>query len=359
MSTTIDDPGLLDDLEEFYRTYYDEAIHDLAEGFPNDQKSLYVDWNDLFRFDPDYLDDFRDKPGEIHPYLEEALRNYPLPIDIDLAGVHVRVTNLPDHLTYPVGAYRSAQIGEYLAVAGQVQKQTEVKPKPVTAAFECQRCGTLTPIPQSDGDLQKPHECQGCERQGPFQLNREQSEWVDYQVIRLQLPPERARGSTGATVDVHLEDDLVGVVDVGDRATVAGQLTVREGDSVAYEPHIEAHAVELEQTDYEEIDIEPYLDDIQELLARRDPYEALVASIGPDIYGMDSIKEALALQLFGGVRAQPGRAAYPPVRGPGDGKILATQGHGTDRAALDLRQWKGCHGGRHDRRGDARRLRRR
>lgn len=305
MTTTVDNHELLDAFDEFLGRYYDDAIRELAEGFPSEQQSLTVDWNDLFRYDPDLVDDFREDPETLLAHLEESLANYDLPVAVDLTPAHVRVRNVPAHHSYPVGAYRSAHIGEYLAISGQVQKQTEVKPKPVEAAFECQRCGSLTTIPQGGDELQEPHECSGCERQGPFAINRTASEWVDYQALRLQLPPEQAKGGNGATIDVHLEDDLVGAAEVGDRVTVPGQLTVREGSDVAFEPHLEAHHVGIDQTDYEEIDIEPYLDDIQALLeGDSDPYELLVDSIGPDIHGMETIKEALALQLFGGVRAQ-------------------------------------------------------
>jgi len=52
-------------------------------------------------------------------------------------------------------------------VHGIIRKATDVRPKIEEAAFECQLCGTLSRIPQSSGDFQEPHECQGCERQGP------------------------------------------------------------------------------------------------------------------------------------------------------------------------------------------------
>jgi len=208
MSTTTNDTTLLDDLDEFLGTYYNEAIGELAAGFPSEGKSLYIDWNDLFRFDPALVDDFRREPEQIESHLEEALAQYTLPVDIDLAEAHVRVMGVPEHRTFQVGEYRASQIGEYLGIVGQVQKKTQVKPKPVVATFECQRCGTAIDIPQTGNELQEPHECSGCERQGPFRFNEDQSEWVDHQAFRVQLPPEQARGTAGAKIDVVLEDDV-------------------------------------------------------------------------------------------------------------------------------------------------------
>jgi len=51
---------LVDSFEQFFKQYHDQRdaedgntdILDLAQRYPNEQKSLEVDWSDLFRFDP-------------------------------------------------------------------------------------------------------------------------------------------------------------------------------------------------------------------------------------------------------------------------------------------------------------------
>ncbi|MDZ7701838.1 MAG: hypothetical protein U5J98_07065 [Halobacteriales archaeon] len=63
------------------------------------------------------------------------------------------------------------------------------------------------------------YECQGCERQGPFTLDTSRSERVNYQRIRLQLPPEKSQGMGAEHIDLHVQSDLVNKVEVGDRAT--------------------------------------------------------------------------------------------------------------------------------------------
>ena len=60
-----DDNELIDSFEEFYRSYYRNEIGELAQKYPNEEKSLYVDWQDLYRFDPDLADDFRNKPTQL------------------------------------------------------------------------------------------------------------------------------------------------------------------------------------------------------------------------------------------------------------------------------------------------------
>lgn len=335
MSQATSSPELIDQLDRFFRRYYHQDIAELANRYPRDQQSLWVDYQDIFKFDPDLADDFVSNPNRILEYFEEGLRNFDLPADIELSDAHVRVYNLPSSRTFQVGGYRSAQIDEYLAIEGQVSKKTEVHPVPTTAAFECKRCGTITQIPQSDSaEVDEPHECQGCERQGPFDLNRDRTDWKDLQLLRIQLPPEQSKGGDGANIDALLENDLTEFVDPGDRLTLSGHLTVDEpsnGDP-GYVPKLNGHAVEVEESDFSTIDIEPYFDDIHDIAMgeKGDPYNLLVESIAPNVIGMEEIKEALALQLFGGVRVD-----YPDgTHTRGDIHVLLLGDPGTAKSTL-------------------------
>jgi len=76
--------------EQFFRNYYDNEIKQLAQQYPNEQRSLHIDWQDLYRFDPD-LADFIAQPEQLQRYAEEALRLYDLPIDVSLGQAHVRI----------------------------------------------------------------------------------------------------------------------------------------------------------------------------------------------------------------------------------------------------------------------------
>jgi len=293
---------LLDDLVTFVRRYYDDELAALVEQYPRDKQSLWVDYMDLLRFDVDLADDVLTKPETVTSWLSEAIGQTELPADVDLDNVNVRLYNLPETRTHAVGDARSRTIGELIAVRGQVAKQTGVETIPVTAEFECQRCGTLATVPQDGNDLQEPHECAGCERQGPFELSYDQSTWQDIQLLRLQLPPEQTAGGNSAEIDAHVADDLVDSVEAGDRVTITGIHDVDdEGGSVGFNHFLDANSIEIEESDYQSIEIDPYLDEIRELVTGdHDPYQLLVDSIAPSVIGMDEVKEALALQLFGG-----------------------------------------------------------
>jgi len=297
---------LTERLITFLRDYYREEVGQLAQHFPNERKSLYVDYDDLYRFDPDIADDLIQHPGQIQGSLEEALRLFDLPVDTDLDNAHVRVRNLPETATSDVSDVpRHENIGRLLDVKGQVQKVSKVKPRILTAVWECQRCGTKTEVRQVGEQLQEPHECQGCERQGPFRLHTERSEWTDHQYARLQQPPERTKGGKGPSIDVHLEDDLIEAFDAGDRVTLTGVLDVQsptKNQSRDFDTTVDARAVTREESDYEDIDIDEHLDEIRAIAngERGNPYDLLIDSINPEHKGDEQIKLAIVLQLFGG-----------------------------------------------------------
>jgi replicative DNA helicase Mcm len=297
---------LIDAFEEFYRNYYRNEIGELAQQYPTERKSLYVDWQELYRFDPDLADDYRVHPEEFQEYAEEALRLYDLPVDVKLGQAHVRVRNLPE--TTDIREIRADHRGNLISVQGIVRKATDVRPKITQAAFECQRCGTLTRIPQQSGDFQEPHECQSCERQGPFRINFDQSEFVDAQKIRVQESPEGLRGGeTPQAIDVTIEDDITGAVTAGDHVRVTGVLKLdqqggEQNQSPMFDVYMDGVDVEIEDEQFEEMDITDQ--DKRKIIAlseEEDLYERMVGAIAPSIYGYDEEKLAIILQLFSGV----------------------------------------------------------
>jgi len=293
---------------QFYRNYYREEIGQLAQRYPNEQRSLYVSYDDLFQFDRDLAEDFLNKPEQMREYAEEALRLYDLPADVSLGRAHVRIEDLPESVDIRGIRVHDDHIGKLVSVQGIVRKATDVRPKVTEAAFECQRCGTMTYIPQSDGGFQEPHECQGCERQGPFRVNFDQSEFVDSQKLRIQESPEGLRGGeTPQSLDVDIVDDITGEVSPGDHVTCVGVLHIEQVEqgnekSAIFDLYMDGVSIAIEDEEFEDMDItEADKRDIIELSERDDIYEAMVGSIAPAIYGYEEEKLAMILQLFSGV----------------------------------------------------------
>ncbi|OVE83366.1 ATP-binding protein [Natronolimnobius baerhuensis] len=302
---------LVDAFEQFFRNYYDNEIKQLAQRYPNEQRSLHVDWQELYRYDPDLADDFLNQPEQLQRYAEEALRLYDLPIDVSLGQAHVRVRNLPETESPEIREIRARDMNSLVEVHGIVRKATDVRPKIEEAAFECQLCGTLSRVPQSSGNFQEPHECQGCERQGPFQVNFDQSEFVDSQKLRIQESPEGLRGGeTPQALDVHVEDDITGEVTPGDHVSAAGVLRLeQQGNdqekSPVFDFYMEGMSVDIDEEQFEDMDItNEDKQKIYEISNQEDVYEQMVGSIAPSIYGYEQEKLAMILQLFSGVTKQ-------------------------------------------------------
>jgi len=296
---------------EFYRSYCTDAVAELAQRYPKEQRSLTVDYADLVAFDVDLADDWIDTPETIQDHAEAGLQLFDLPADIDLRGAHVRLANIEDGLRYYPGEFSPEnRAGEYLAVEGQVARATSVYAQLTEAAFECQRCGTMTYIPQTDRGFQEPHECQGCERQGPFHVAYDQSEFVDGQKLRIEEPPEMVATGNASHLDVFVEDDLVAQAEPGDKVAVAGVVHLEQQSSNnqkrnKFDPYMDGCAVERRDATFEDIEIESK--DVERIhdLAEQDIFELAPASIAPGIHGeeYEPIKLAIFLQLVGGTRA--------------------------------------------------------
>lgn len=90
------DETLLDTIVQFYRDWYMDDIARLAQAYPKDQTVLEIDFGDLRRSLPNVADDYLEKPDTIRSHLEEALTLVELPIQVDLGGATVRVSDVAD-----------------------------------------------------------------------------------------------------------------------------------------------------------------------------------------------------------------------------------------------------------------------
>jgi replicative DNA helicase Mcm len=309
---------LIEQIEVFLNEYYKDAIAHLTNNYPQ-LRSLYVNFSDVDKYNSNISQKLLDTPDVVLEAFNTAARNR-----VGKENIHVRITNNPYKVK--IGDIRHEHMGKMMAFDGLVLKTTEVRPKLVTAAFQCPFCAHVTYLPQtSPKRLTEPGECEqssgGCgKRISKFILLVDESTFTDSQKIRLQESLEELRGGdVPATKDVELEGDLSGHVTPGDRIVVNGILraeikTTSAGKSPLFDVFIEANAIDRLEKVFEEIKITE--DDEREILAlsqRSTLYDDLIANIAPSIYGLHEIKEALLLQLFTGV--PKGMADGTTIRG--------------------------------------------
>lgn len=277
----------------------------------------------------------REEPDFVHDLLVAGVEEYDFGAAVETAGVSIRIGDLPDDMVHGVGELWKAETGDFCGVRGQVQKVAGVQKQAVELTFECQRCGTTTTIDVDGSPRTQPASCDGCEREGPFTVRHEESEYRPYQLARIQQPPEETKGGDAAHIDLPLTGSLVEAVDPGDRATFAGTQELAEAgddDELLFDTYLEPESAAVEETDFEEIDTSEYQEEIEAIAAGEygEPIDAVTGSIAPKVHGHDDIKQAMALQLFGGCEL-----TYPDgARDRGDMHMLLIGAPGTAKSTL-------------------------
>ncbi|HJJ36504.1 MAG TPA: minichromosome maintenance protein MCM, partial [Methanocorpusculum sp.] len=188
------------------------------------------------------------------------------------------------------------------------RRVTEVRPRLVVGAFKCAN-GHITRKVQEYGSYSEPDMCGNAEcTQKKLELVQSLSTFIDSQKLRIQETPEGLRGGEQPqNIDIDCVDDICGTVTPGDRVIINGILRsvqrVQGGQkSTVFDLYIECNSIEVSIKEFEEVNItEEDEMTIKNLASDPAVYGKIARSIAPTIYGNDEVKEAIALQLFGGI----------------------------------------------------------
>ena len=302
MNSTTKSQTSIAKFEEFFSTSYKDDVFEVLEKYP-DERSLNVDYNALEIFDPDLADLLIDKPEEVIQAAQIAIKNIdPLVKDVE---IHIRFENLTNII--PLKTLLSKYIGTFVAADGIVRKTDEIRPRIETGVFECRGCMRLHEVEQtSSNTIIEPSLCSECGGRS-FRLLQEESKYIDTQTARMQEPLENLSGGTEPKqMLMVLEDDLVDELNPGDKVRITGTLkTFREERSGKFKNYIYVNHIEALEQEFEELQLSEE-DEEQILELSKDPhiYEKIIKSTAPSIRGYRDVKEAIALQLFGGSAKQ-------------------------------------------------------
>ena len=298
MNSTNKSKTSLAKFEEFFSTTYKDDVFEILEKYP-DERSLIVDYNDLEMFDPDLADLLIEKPEEVIAASQKAIKNIdPLMKDAELNIRFKNLTNIVD-----LGNLLSKYIGRFVAADGIVRKTDEIRPRIETGVFECRGCMRLHEVEQtSSNTILEPSLCNECGGRS-FRLLQEESKYIDTQTARIQEPLEKLSGGTEPKqMLLTLEDDLVDELSPGDKVRITGTLkTFREERSGKFKNYLYVNHIEPLEQEFEELDISEE-DEEKILELSKDPHihDKIINSTAPSIRGYRDVKEAIALQLFGG-----------------------------------------------------------
>lgn len=341
MQETVNAPEQKIEASEQIRLFHEflesSCYSQLVDNLRKDHKFVAVDFVELSKFDLDLANELLENPEDTIKAAEIAVAQFDLE---NIQGFKVRFFNLPNSHGIMIRNIRSTHIGKLIKVDGVVRQKSDVRPQVTAAKFECPVCGNVINVLQLEGSFKEPSKC-GCGRKGKFMLLSK--ELVDAQGIVLEEVPENLEGGEQPKrVNILLKDDLVSPLsekktNPGSKINVIGvikevPIILRSGSkSTRFDLMIEANYIEaIEETFYEVEISEEEEQKIIELSKSPDLFAKLVNSTAPSIYGYEKVKEALLLQLVGGVR----KVRKDKVVSRGDMHVLLVGDPGSGKSAM-------------------------
>ena len=301
---------IIKQINKFKKFIEKEYLPDLLENSRKGRKCILINFEKLMRFDLILAEQLLDSPEETIKICEMAIEQFDLPGDPK--GFQTLVKNLsPSNQRYIAGK-RSQDLDKLLFFEGIIRTKSSVHPQAASSRFECPGCGNIIPVLQVDRKFKEPSRC-GCGRKGKFKLLTK--ELIDIQKLELEELPENVKGSAqpqklkvilkNALVDPDFETRF----NPGAKVQITGILKEipiilrTGGQSTEYDYMLDS--VHIENIEDEEIDLKLSDKDkkqIKEIVNKPNGFDLIKDSLAPSIYGHDRIKEALLLQVVGGVR---------------------------------------------------------
>ncbi|KAG0087348.1 MCM DNA helicase complex subunit mcm6 [Podila epicladia] len=212
-----------------------------------DLHTLYVDYQDLLMYDDVLAGAIEDQYYRFLPYLRRAIQNLTWKYNPAYSYINttlgetatIRPTgsmsrefsvafhNVPAH--EGIRDLRMTRLGKLMSISGTVTRTSEVRPELVYGTFTCKDCGGIMHNVEQQFKYTEPLMCQSptCGNRTNWELNIEQSKFVDWQRVRIQENPnEIPTGSMPRTMDVILRGDVVEKAKAGDKARFTGMLIV-------------------------------------------------------------------------------------------------------------------------------------
>jgi replicative DNA helicase Mcm len=324
-------------------------VMEVASRFP-EERSLEIPFSAIETADTALADELLVRPEEVLDSGARAMRELLPVIGPEAQGLRLRVTGLPVTAHRVIREIREADLNRFIAIDGIVRKSSEVRPQIRDAVFSCAACRAEVHELQDETSpiFREPIECYtaqgGCGKPASrtrFRLLPEKSLYIDSQRIEIQENPESLKGGAHPQgLSVLLTEDLTGQVIPGNRVVAGGTLkslqratASRTGviRSTTFDLILLGNSLESQKREYAEIEITD--DELREILQWQDDptvIDRIVLSLAPTIKGMEEEKEAIALQLFGGVeKRQP-----DGIRIRGEINVLLVGDPGTAKSQL-------------------------
>ncbi|MBI4439812.1 hypothetical protein HY638_02470 [Candidatus Woesearchaeota archaeon] len=326
-----------DQVKKFREFFEQHELDRLMQQVRSGKFWIEVDFLKLSMFEPELADSLIEDPEEVVKAAELAFAEFDFE---DSKKCKVRFYNLVASQKMFIRNIRSTNIGKLYSIEGIVRQKSDVRPQVTSAKFECPTCGNIINVLQLDQSFREPSRC-SCGRKGKFNLTTK--ELVDAQRLVLEEAPETlVGGEQPKRMSVFLKDDLVSPLserktNPGSKINVIGYvketpIIQRSGvRSTTFDLYIEANnVIPIEET-FIEVDVNPEEEkEIIELSQDRNVMDKLSQSVAPSIFGYEKIKQALVLQMLGGVQ----KTRSDGVVSRGDMHVLLIGDPGAAKSAI-------------------------
>ena len=303
----MDGQEIIELFSTFFRNVsYDKIVQAVSKGM----EYIVFDFYDVSSYNLALGNILLEDPEETLKAAEAAICQ--IDIATDIKNIKVRICNLPKSQKIMIRDIRSAQIGKFITVEGIVRQKSDVRPQMTSTRFECPSCGAVIPLLQIENKFRLPPMC-GCGRKGKFKLLSK--ELIDAQSMTFEECIEQLQGGQQPKkIKAFLKDDLVSPItdnktNPGTKLLVNGYakeipiMLKSGGQSTRFDLMVEVNYIEPVEEEFGEVKITPDEEqEIIELAKTHSVCKKLIDSLAPSIYGHEKIKEALLLQMVGGVK---------------------------------------------------------
>ena len=294
---------LILEAKNFFNSYKKE----IGQSIRSKDKTIRINFSQLAEFSPPLSDRLIESPEETISIIETALEESGL-----VKTPRARFIELPKTCFVKIREIRAKNLDQFLWIEGIVRQASDVRPQVVNAKFECPNCGAVLSVLQIDRKFREPSRCT-CGWKSNFKLISK--EMVDAQRLVIEESPDSLEGGEQPRrINVFLKEDLVEPrmeekTTPGSKIKILGILKeipvpLQTGAiSTRFDIAIEANNIIPMEESFEELEIQD--EDIKQILElAADPkiYKRLAKSIAPSVYGFEQIKEAIMLQMFGGIK---------------------------------------------------------
>ncbi len=288
------------------KRFFDAHKKDIVEAPREGERVVRIKFTDLSNFSPELADLLLDAPEETLELLESTLEESEF-----VKNPRIRIIDPPQTSHTKIRNIRAKNLDQFICIEGIVKQASDVKPQVVNARFECPSCGAILSVLQVDRKFREPSRC-SCNWKGSFKLLSK--EMVDVQRLVIEESPDSLEGGEQPRrINVFLKEDLVDPkieerTTPGSKVKIYGVLKevpvpLPTGISTRFDIALEANNIITMEESFVDLNVtEEDLKEIQELAADPHVFKRLSQSIAPSIYGFEKIKEAVLLQIFGGVK---------------------------------------------------------